>query len=145
MQFWSALASGIIGGLGIGSALTALVQHTLRRREAAHQSQREALEARYKVMILLMYAAYDFKANETAIRIQRPDLKTRNEVLENLHAEWINAMLFASDRTLTALTYFLNDPSFKHLADCAVSMRQDLGRGQLPLQEMDVPVRLRVK
>jgi len=145
MQLWITLISGVVGGLGIGSVVTALIRHSLKRREAAHQSQREALEARYRVIILLMYAAYDFKSNETAFRIHRPDLKSRNEVLEELHAEWFFATLFASDRTLSALTRFMNDPTFKHLADCAVSMRQDLGRGSLPLRELDVPVRLKVK
>ena len=143
-QSWINLVVTLLAGLGIGSVLTALIQHSLRRREAAHQSQREALELRYKVIILLMYAAYDFRSNETTIRIKRPDLGSRNAVLEELHAEWINATLFASDQTLSALTRFMNDPSFKHLAECAVSMRQDLGRGSLPLRDLDVPRRLKV-
>jgi hypothetical protein len=144
-QPWINLAAALIAGLGIGSVITALIQHSLKRREVAHQSQREALEARYKVIILLMYAAYDFESNEAPMRINRPDLKSRNDVLENLHAEWINATLFASESTLNALCHFLSDPSFKHLAECAVSMRQDLGRGSLPLKDLDVPVRLKVK
>lgn len=131
----------LLAGLGIGSVITTLAQYLLKRSEVAHQSKREALEARYKVIILLLYAAYDYSSNETVMRVKRPDLKSQKDVIEELHAEWINALLFSSGRTLSALTKFMNDPSFKNLADCANSMRQDLGRGSLPLKELDVPIR----
>jgi hypothetical protein len=74
---WITLATGLVAGLGIGSVITAQIQHALKLKEAAHQSRREALEARYKVVILLMYAAIDFAGNETAMRIHRPDLKSQ--------------------------------------------------------------------
>ena len=139
MQSWISLATGLAAGLGIGSVVTALIQHSLKRREAAHLSQREALEARYKVIILLMYAAHDFKGNETAMRIHRPDLKTREDVLGDLRAEWVNMMLFASKSTLEALRRFISEPTVGHLTECAVSMRQDLGRSSLLLEDVDLP------
>jgi hypothetical protein len=138
-QSWISLATGLVAGLGIGSVVTALIQHTLKRREAAHQSQREALEARYKVIILLMYAAYDFKSNETAMRINRPNVKNREQVLEDLRAEWVNALLFASSETLEALRLFISDPTVNHLTDCAISMRRDLGRDPLLLKDVGLP------
>ena len=93
---WITLATGLVAGLGIGSVITAQIQHALKLKEAAHQSQREALESRYKVVILLMYAAIDFAGNETAIRIHRPDLKNQSDVLDDLRAEWtVNNELFS--------------------------------------------------
>ncbi|MGI9066032.1 MAG: hypothetical protein ACR2HX_06465 [Pyrinomonadaceae bacterium] len=63
---WITLATGLVAGLGIGSVITSQIQHVLKLKEAAHESQRQALEARYKVVILLMYAAIDFAGNENS-------------------------------------------------------------------------------
>ena len=43
---WITLATGLVAGLGIGSVITAQIQHALKLKETAHQSQRQALEAR---------------------------------------------------------------------------------------------------
>ena len=66
---------GLIVGLGFGAIATATIQYFLKKRESANLSQRRDLEKRYRVVILLMYAAYDFKGNATALRMNRPDLR----------------------------------------------------------------------
>ena len=137
-QSWITLATGLVAGLGIGSVITAQIQHGLRLKEAAHQSQRKDLEARYRVIILLMYAAYDFAGNETSMRIHRPDLKTRDDVLADLRAEWVNMLLFASKVTLDSLRLFISEPTPNNLARCAISMRVDLGRDPLDLSKLDI-------
>lgn len=133
------LITGLITGLGIGSAATALIQHVLKRREAAFQSQRQELEKRYHVIILLMYAAFDFKGNQTSLRIHRPDFKNQQDVLEELKAEWYNMLLFASDNTQTHLHAFIQSPTLTNLKNTAMAMRQDLGRGKLghPINEIE--------
>jgi hypothetical protein len=137
-QSWVTLATGLVAGLGIGSVVTTLIQHGLKIKEAAHQSKRQALEARYKVIILLMYAAHDFVSNETTMRIQRPDLKSRDDVLAELYAEWINMLLFSSRATLDLLRQFISEPTSNNLINCAISMRKDLGRDPLDIKNMEL-------
>jgi hypothetical protein len=137
-QSWITLATGLVAGLGIGSVITALIQYSLKIKEVAHQSQRKDLEARYKVIILLMYAAHDFASNETAMRINRPDLKSRENVLAELQAEWVNMLLFASKLTLDTLHQFIANPSSRNLVSCAVSMREDLGRDSLDFEKIEL-------
>ena len=137
-QLWITLATGLVAGLGIGSVLTALIQHNLKLKEAVRQSQRQDLEARYKVIILLMYAAHDFSSNETSMRIHRPDLKSQGDVLGDLRAEWVNMLLFASKETLDSLRQFIENPSSGNLAKCATSMRSDLGRDSLDLKNIEL-------
>jgi len=96
---WITLITGLIAGLGIGSVVTAWIQHSLKLKETAYESQRKDLEARYRVVILLMYAAFDFESNKTTLRINRPDLQNKQSVLDELKAEWYNMMLFASAET----------------------------------------------
>ncbi len=128
---WISLVTGLFAGLGIGTALTSLIQHKLKKYEAVHSSLRKDLESRYRVIILLMYAAYDFETNKSAIRINRPDLKSKTDVLEELKAEWFNMLLFSSDTTQKLLHIFISSPNIKNLKECALSMRNDLGRGSL--------------
>jgi hypothetical protein len=133
---WITLGTGLVAGLGVGSVLTALIQHNLKQKEVIIQSQRQDLEKRYKVLILLMYAAYDFSKNETILRIHRPDLKNQTAVVEELEAEWVNMFLFASKSTLDALRRFTLAPTASNLATCAGFMRIDLGRGRLDTTEL---------
>ncbi len=125
------MITGLVAGLGIGTAITALVQHSLKRRESTYESQRKDLEARYRVVILLMYAAFDFAGNKTTIRIHRPDLQSKESILEELEAEWTNMILFASSEALRSLRSFINAPSRANLLAAAFAMRKDLGRGKI--------------
>jgi hypothetical protein len=104
---WLTLGTGLVAGLGLGSIITAQVQHWLGIKETAYESQRRDLEARYKVIIRLIYAAVDFTPNETARRIHRPDLKNQADVLNDLRAEWTNMLLFTSKPTLDNLRLLL--------------------------------------
>jgi hypothetical protein len=128
------LIAALIAGLGIGSATTAWIQYLLKRREVAHQSHRKDLEARYRVVILLMYAAFDFESNQTALRINRPDLLDKRSVLDELTAEWYNMMLFASEETLKSLRSFIQNPDKINLRKTASAMRKDLGRGTVSIE-----------
>jgi hypothetical protein len=78
-----------------------------------------------------MYAAYDFESNKTTMRINRPDLKDKKDVLDELRAEWYNMLLFASDGTLEALHKFILNTKIDTLKETAMSMRKDLGRGDI--------------
>ena len=113
----------LILGLGLGSAVTGLIQYLLKRKEVAFQSRRQELEKRYRVVILLMYAAFDFDSNKTSLRIQRPDLKRQQDVLDELKAEWYNMLLFASIETQKSLHSFIQNPNLDNLKKAAISMR----------------------
>lgn len=80
------------------------------------------------MIILLMYAAVDFEGNRASFRINRPDLTTKQLVLDELKAEWHNMLLFASSATITALQTFLAQPIRANLVKTALAMRMDLGR-----------------
>jgi len=133
---WITLIIGLISGLGIGSVLPSLIKHLLKQKQVSLESQRKDLEARYRVIILLMYAAIDFKGNETALHKHRPDLKSVNAILGELKAEWHNMLLFASQETLENLRVFINKPNSINFGKTAISMRNDLGRGNMNFDEV---------
>lgn len=127
---WISLGTGLLAGLGIGSAITAYLQYLLKKRESVYQSQRQDLEKRYRVIILLMYAAYDFEKNKNSLQIHRPNLKNQQDVLDELKAEWYFMLLFASEQTLKDLHVFIKNPNLNNLKSASLSMRNDLGRGK---------------
>lgn len=131
----SSLITGLVSGFGIGTVVTAIAQHFLERQKAVRESQRKDLEARYRVIILLMYAALNFQDNQAAFRINRPDLKTKESVLDELRTEWVNMILFASSATLGSLKAFIERPSHQTLVSAAQAMRSDLGRGSVEVKE----------
>jgi hypothetical protein len=118
---WITLGSGLIAGLGIGSGVTVWIQHSLKLKEAAYQSQRQELEKRYKVIIILMYTAFDFERNKKLLRIHRPDLEDHQAVLEELKVEWFNMLLFASQQTLETLRSFIQTPDKASLQRTALA------------------------
>ncbi len=123
----------LITGLGIGSIVTASIQHILKRREATLESQQQDLEKRYRVIILLMYAAIDFDKNRPTLQKNRPDLQTINDVLDELKTEWHNMTLFSSKPTLENLISFIKQPSNENFRRTAQKMRKDLQRGNINL------------
>jgi hypothetical protein len=131
----SNLITGLVGGVGIGAVVTALVQYLLERNKSIRESQRKDLEARYRVVILLLYAAVDFEANREMLRTRRPELGNKQAVLEELQTEWVNMVLFASSATLSALRAFIAEPSRSNLLAAAQAMRADLGRGKVVVPE----------
>ena len=133
-QALSSLISGIVGGVGIGAVVTAFVQHRLERSKSAHESQRKDLEARYRVVILLLYAAVDFDANRKMLCSHRPELADKQSVLEELQTEWVNMVLFSSSTTLSCLRAFIDEPSRSNLLATAQAMRADLGRGKVVIK-----------
>lgn len=130
----SALITGLVSGIGVGSVVTAGIQYFIKRKETSLDSQRKDLEARYKVVILLMYGAFAFKKSEAFMRNYRPDLSTPQAVLDELVTEWHNMTLFASGKTLDALRAFIHAPSEEAFASAALAMRGDLGRGYVDLK-----------
>ena len=115
--------------------MTAFVQHRLERNKVSHESQRKDLEVRCRVIILLLYAAVDFEANREMLRTHRPELGSRQAVLEELETEWVNMALFASSETLSGLREFIAESSRSNLLAMAQGMREDLGRGKVVIRE----------
>jgi hypothetical protein len=81
---------------------------------------------------------HQLRLKEAVRQSQRQDLKSRNDVLDELKAEWVNMFLFASKATLDALRRFILEPTADNLVRCATSMRLDLGRDRLEIQNFDL-------
>jgi hypothetical protein len=87
---------------------------------------RSSKEARFKCIILLMYSILDFDKQSSSLGQHRPNLRSRDDVIEELKAEWHNAILFSSNEALKAAHAFIQEPSTAHFRRTALAMRRDL-------------------
>ena len=101
------------------------------RKKEAQLHKQEFKEARYKCVILLMYAALDFDTHAPLLHQHGrnfPDLKSLHDELKT---EWHNMFLFASEDVLVEIHGFILSPSVTALRKTANAMRSDLWGGKV--------------
>ncbi len=132
-------ALSALGLLGIGGAMGTYLRILWERRNAALLHKQEFKEARFKCIIILMYSIIDFDKHRSALEQHRPNLRSCDDVIEELKAEWHNAILFASDEVLEAAHAFIHEPSAANFKRSALAMRRDLwgGRSSDALQRLE--------
>lgn len=85
-------ALSALGLLGIGGAMGTYLRILWERRNAALLHKQEFKEARFKCIIILMYSIIDFDKHRSALEQHRPNLRSCDDVIEELKAEWHNAI-----------------------------------------------------
>ena len=93
----------LIGLIGIGGLLKSLFDLFIGRRKIKSEKKQEFKETRYKAIILLCHAYVNYESEEMALIIQRPDIKSREVLFNELRAEWINMVLYSSDKVILAM------------------------------------------
>lgn len=120
-----------VGLIGIGGTLGTFFRILWERKSSAQQQKQDFKDARYKCIIMLMYTLLDFeKRNLGLVKFGR-NFKSKDELINEIKAEWHNAILFASDEVLEDLNVFIKNPSAKSFKKSALSMRKDLWGGKL--------------
>lgn len=73
----------------------------------------------------------DFDKRSKGLEKFGRDFKSHEQLIDEIKAEWHNAILFASDEVLEDLHAFIKEPSAKLFKKSALSMRKDLWGGKL--------------
>lgn len=58
--------------------------------------------------------------------IHRPDIKSKEDLFDELTTEWINMALYGSDTTIRAMKSFLQNSDQKNFNTLVIQMRQEL-------------------
>jgi len=56
----------------------------------------------------------------------RPDIRSDNDLDNELQAEYLNAFVFAGDTVLAAFGGYISAPTYEHFAEVAAAMREEL-------------------
>lgn len=130
----------MLGLLGIGGVIGTYFRIQWERRNTALLQKQEFKETRYKCLIMLMWACLDFDKRGAGLEQYGRNFKSVDDIIDELRAEWHNAILFASDEVLQAMHDFIKQPTIDHFKRSALAMRKDLWGGKLSaeLQKLSV-------
>ncbi len=123
-------ALSALGLLGVGSVLGTWLRIIWERRNSALLQKQEFKETRFKCVIMLMYTALDFEKRAPGLVQFGRNFGSRADVIDELQAEWHNAILFASEEALTTIHAFIRQPSVASFKKAALAMRKDLWGGK---------------
>lgn len=112
--------------VGIGSILKGLFDFFAAIRKSKQDAKQLTKETRYKAIILLCYSLVNYEKEEVNLIINRPDINSRERLLNEIIAEFINMSLYASDKVVLSMNKFIKNTTKETLGELAFSMRKDL-------------------
>lgn len=115
-----------VGLLGIGSVIPSIVNYFTNLRKSKKDAKQALKEKRYKVIILLCYAFVNYEREQTKLIINRPNIGSKEELLNELNVEWMNMSLYASDGVFLKMKSFLEIQTPQAYNILIFEMRKDL-------------------
>jgi hypothetical protein len=111
---------------GVGGVVGAYFQNIFQSKREIRKEEHGLKQARYKAILILMLAQISPQTGLDKVRQFRADLRTIDDVKQEIHTELLNAILFAGDEVLVSMAVFIDNPNYETFADVAASMRKDL-------------------
>jgi len=115
-----------IGFVGLGGLLKSILDFFIGSRKAKQDAKLTFKEVRYKAIILMSYALVNYEKEKTMLVVNRPDIASIDRLLNELHAEFINMLLYGSDEVILNLKKIIDHPTADTLNILAIKMRKDL-------------------
>jgi hypothetical protein len=116
----------LLTAAGFGGVLGAYFQALFQQRSKVGELEHELKQKRYLCILILMLTKLTPEAGLSKVNKIRPDLKTLNDVEEELKTELLNAVVFASQPVLNSLAKFVRQPTKSSFVAVASEMRKDL-------------------
>lgn len=127
----------ILGVVGIAGIVTTSLTYFFDKRKQIKFREQEYKEMRYKAMVLhmkVMLKPDDLKY----MQLHRPDLKTMEDVKNEVETELFNCLLFASDNVIKSLKEFILKPSNVTYAKTVFAMRKDCWNEKTDLKAEEI-------
>lgn len=119
-------AAAILGLFGIGTVVGAYFQSLFQHRQSLKKDVHDLKRARYGSTLIQMLSLLDPEGSLEKLTERRPDLASVEDLRQELRVEMLNALLFASDRVISALARFNADPTYHSYFEVVAAMRQNL-------------------
>ena len=122
---WTSITA-FLALFGIGTVVGAYFQSIFQHRQALKKDIHELKRARYGATLIQMLALLDPEDGLAKLSERRPDLGSLEALRQELRVEMLNAVLFASDKVVTALAGFNSNPTYNSCLQTVAAMREDL-------------------
>ena len=116
----------VIGLIGIGGLLKSVFDFLIENQNRKSQSKHEFKQTRYKTIILLCFTFLYYDREKPNLLIHRPDLKSKDDLYNEMFAEWNNMTLYASDKVIYAFREYLKKSNQEMYNKLIICMRKDL-------------------
>lgn len=127
-----------LGLFGIGTVVGAYFQSIFQHRQSLRKDVHELKRSRYGAILIEMLALLDPEDGLNKLKDIRPDLKTVTDLRRELRVEMLNAVLFASDAVISALSRFNATPTYASYLEVVAAMRRDLWGKATKITERDM-------
>lgn len=112
-----------LGLISIGGIINYFIVENKKRKD---QSRHEYKEIRYKAILILSHALVNYEKDKEKLLFKRPDIKSKEELKDEIKLEWFNMALYASDLVIIATKNFLENPDQEKLNEMIFAMRKSL-------------------
>lgn len=109
----------------IGAFIGALIQYYTQKNTKIFEQYQNKKETRYLAIILLLDGLVHFDSFK-GITINRPDIKSKNDLFIELNVELKNMILFASESVISSVADCIKTPTTENFIKASVEMRKDL-------------------
>jgi hypothetical protein len=116
----------LLTAIGLGGLLGAYFQARFQRRAQIGQHEHELKQKRYLCILILMLTKLNPVVGLAKTRAIRPDLKTTEDIDDELLTELLNGFVYANDDVLRSLAEFIRTPDHQSFVRASVAMRKDL-------------------
>lgn len=131
-----------LGLIGIGGLLkSAFDFFFVEDKKRKDQSRHEYKELRYKALLILAHALLNYENTKEKLFSHRPEIKSKDELLEEIKLEWMNMTLYASDSVIIATKKLIENQNNDALNDMVFSMRKSLYNIKTTLTSEDLKLR----
>jgi hypothetical protein len=115
-----------LGLIGLGGLIKSIFDYFIENKKRKSETKHDIKQTRYQAIILLCYSLIYFEKEKNKLSKFRPDINTKEELYNEIAAEWMNMTLYASDDVIISLKLFLQNPKQNTFNIFTLNMRKDL-------------------
>ncbi|MGL4596910.1 MAG: hypothetical protein ACRCYO_05250 [Bacteroidia bacterium] len=116
-----------LGFIGFGGLLKSAFDYFyIEDKKRKDQTRHAVKENGYHNFLLLSHILLEYEKSKAKLAITKPEIKSREELLNELKLEWMGMALYASDDVIRAAKKFLEKPSYETHNEMIFAMRKSL-------------------
>jgi hypothetical protein len=110
------------------------------RKKNLYETKFKQKETRFKAILLLMYSYLNYEKEKVRLLRHRSDLVSKEDLSDELHAEWTNMTLYATDSVIIKMKTFLETPDIDNFNSTILAMRRSLYAIKTNLTEKELRI-----
>ena len=130
----------VITALGIGGILGSYFQSLFQHHKQIKDQKHDLKFKRYGCILILLLTKLDPQSGLPHMKEIRPDLHDIKEIEKEIEVELLNAVLYAGDGVIKALSDFIRNPNYASYISTAAAIRKDLWGNKTSIKEQDINI-----